>query len=538
MLLTRWMLRGFADAASKKTPPAIKNGPSFQDFLSTSSVEDAVSKYEGKMKLESGDRRLRLPPWLKKEKVLPSENENVARLKKQLKSLKLSTVCEEARCPNLGECWGGSEDSLATATIMLMGDTCTRGCRFCSVKTSRAPPPLDPNEPQNTAKAVASWGVDYIVLTSVDRDDLPDGGALHLRKTVEMMKKAKPELLIECLLPDFAGNKHSIEVMASSGLDVYAHNMETVERLTPWVRDPRAKYGQSLSGLKYAKERNPKLVTKTSLMLGLGESDDEVRQCLNDLRSHDVDVVTFGQYMQPSKRHLLVKEWITPQKFDEWAEFAKKLGFLYVASGYTMGLTNKTIVIDGKDHLLGRLASTVAKNLLQGEKVVVLRCEEIAISGNFHRSKLKYLSFLRKRLNINPSRGPFHYRAPSKIFWRTVRGMLPHKTIHGTAALKNLRTYEGVPSQYNNNKKFNVPSANRVLCLEPRRKFCRVGRLSHEVGWQYQDVVATLEAKRKVKGAAYHEQKKKLNKLQEQAKINAASKIAQYQKIIESYGFN
>ncbi|UMM24129.1 hypothetical protein L5515_004510 [Caenorhabditis briggsae] len=317
-MLTRVWARGFADASKKKTQLVIKDGPSLQDFISSASVAEAVEKYEGKLKLEKGDRRLRLPPWLKKEKILPSENENVSRLKKQLKTLKLATVCQEARCPNLGECWGGSEDSLATATIMLMGDTCTRGY---------------PMEPENTSTAVASWGVEYIVLTSVDRDDLPDGGADHLRQTVQLMKLKKPELLIECLLPDFAGDKISVEKLATSGLDVYAHNIETVERLTPWVRDPRAKYRQSLNVLKYAKEVSPRLITKTSIMLGLGEEDDEIKRCLANLRSSNVDVVTFGQYMQPTKRHLLVKEWVTPEKFDEWAEYSKKLGFLYVASG-------------------------------------------------------------------------------------------------------------------------------------------------------------------------------------------------------------
>lgn len=202
-----------------------------------------------------------------------------------------------------------------------------------------------------------------------------------------------------------------------------------------------------------------------------------------------------------------------------------------------MGLSNRAIIIDGKNHLLGRLASIVAKKLLQGEKVVVVRAEEIVISGNFHRSKLKYMSFLRKRCNINPARGAFHFRAPGKIFWRTVRGMLPHKTIRGNAALKNLRTYEGVPAKYQKTKSLHAPSASRFR-LQPRRKFCLVGRLSHEVGWQYQDVVAKLEAKRKVKGAAYFEQKKKLDKLAVQAKVNAAPKIAQYQKIIEALGYN
>nr|CDJ92054.1 Radical SAM domain containing protein [Haemonchus contortus] len=320
-------------ASSSEPKTKLKDGPSFADFVSSGSVDEAVAKYKGKLKLEKGDRRLRLPEWLKKEKVLPSENENVSRLKKQLKGLKLATVCEEARCPNLGECWGGSEDSIATATILLMGDTCTRGCRFCSVKTARKPPPLDPMEPENTALAVKSWDVDYIVVTSVDRDDVEDGGASHLCKTIQLMKKERPELLIECLLPDFAGRTESVDMLALSGLDVYAHNVETVERLTPWVRDPRAKYDQSLAVLKRAKTTNPKLITKTSIMLGLGEKDDEVRQCLTDLRNHDVDVVTFGQYMQPTKRHLLVKEWITPQKFDEWGRIARDMGFLEVTIG-------------------------------------------------------------------------------------------------------------------------------------------------------------------------------------------------------------
>ncbi|PAV76809.1 hypothetical protein WR25_25934 [Diploscapter pachys] len=329
-------LENRADEAVTKRR-VIKDGPSFHDFVAS---DEAVEKYNVKLKLEEGDKRLRLPPWLKKEQVRPSMNDNVARLKKQLKGLRLATVCEEARCPNLGECWGGGQEegSLSTATIMLMGDTCTRGCRFCSVKTARRPPPLDPMEPENTARAVASWGVDYIVITSVDRDDVPDGGASHFAETVKKLKQMKPELLVECLLPDFDGNQQSIQLMARSGLDVYAHNIETVERLTPWVRDPRAKYRQSLAALKLAKDTSSAVITKTSIMLGLGESDDEIKQTLDDLRSNEVDVITFGQYMQPTKRHLLVKEWVTPQKFDEWATYAKSLGFLYVASGPLMSI--------------------------------------------------------------------------------------------------------------------------------------------------------------------------------------------------------
>ncbi|CAJ0935393.1 unnamed protein product, partial [Mesorhabditis belari] len=201
-----------------------------------------------------------------------------------------------------------------------------------------------------------------------------------------------------------------------------------------------------------------------------------------------------------------------------------------------MGLSNRPIVIDAKDHLLGRLASVVAKQLLNGQKVVIVRSELITISGNFHRSKLKYLSFLRKRLNVNPSRGPYHFRAPAKIFWRTVRGMLPHKSNRGQLALKRLKAFEGCPAPYDKTKKMVLPTAMRFLALKPRRKFCTVGRLAHEVGWQYKGVVEKLEEKRKVKGAAYHEEQKKLHKLKVQALKNAAKKIAPYQKIIEACG--
>lgn len=202
-----------------------------------------------------------------------------------------------------------------------------------------------------------------------------------------------------------------------------------------------------------------------------------------------------------------------------------------------MGLLDKAIVIDGKDHLLGRLASIVAKQLLLGQKVVITRCESINISGNFHRSKLKYMSFLRKRCNVNPSRGAFHYRAPSRIFWRTVRGMLPHKTHRGKTALLKLRAFEGVPQPYDRQKRLVVPSAMRQLALKPRRKFCTVGRLAHEVGWQYQNVIDKLETKRKVKSAGRYDQKKVAIKLRNKAIKTAAKKIAPYQKIIESYGF-
>jgi len=216
---------------------------------------------------------------------------------------------------------------------MVLGDTCTRGCRFCSVKTSRAPPPPDPMEPVNTATAIAEWGLDYVVLTSVDRDDMPDGGAAHFAQTVREIKSRNSSILVECLTPDFRGDLEAVSVVADSGLDVYAHNMETVERLTPFVRDPRATYRQSLAVLRHVKSRHPGLVTKTSLMLGLGESDQEVLTTMEDLRKIGVDCLTFGQYMQPTKRHLKVKEYVHPDKFAYWQQMGDKMGFKYTASG-------------------------------------------------------------------------------------------------------------------------------------------------------------------------------------------------------------
>ncbi|CAK5086343.1 unnamed protein product [Meloidogyne enterolobii] len=202
-----------------------------------------------------------------------------------------------------------------------------------------------------------------------------------------------------------------------------------------------------------------------------------------------------------------------------------------------MGFQTKPILIDGKNHLLGRLAAIVAKQLLLGQKIVIVRCEAINISGNFHRSKLKFLAFLRKRCNVKPSRGPFHYRAPSRIFWRTVRGMLPHKTARGMEALKKLKCFDGCPHPYDKRKKFVLPNSLRHIALKPRRKYCTVGRLAHEVGWQYQGIVAKLEEKRKVKATAYYTKKKAELKLKRQATEKAKPKTAVYDKVLEQYGY-
>jgi lipoyl synthase len=291
-------------------------------------------------KAREGDEvPLRKPEWLRISSLTGESSKKFEKLRSTVKDLNLATVCEEARCPNIGECWGGGK-GVATATIMVMGDTCTRGCSFCAVKTASAPAPLDSEEPTNVAEAIARWGLDYVVLTSVDRDDLPDQGAGHLARTVQELKlRAQEEgsrvkdLLVEVLTPDFRGQVDLISQVAQSGLDVYAHNLETVERMQGRVRDRRAGYKQSLSVLESAKAVVPDLLTKTSLMLGVGERPEEVRQTMRDCRNSGVDVITFGQYLRPSKRHLPIAEYVKPEVFDQWREEGEAMGFVYVASG-------------------------------------------------------------------------------------------------------------------------------------------------------------------------------------------------------------
>lgn len=276
----------------------------------------------------SGKSELRKPEWLK---VRAPQGENYARIKNMLGELKLATVCQEARCPNMGECWDGG-----TATFMLMGEVCTRGCKFCNVKTGNAKtglPPVDPFEPEKVAHSISQMNLHYIVITSVDRDDMPDQGSEHFARTVRTVKKLDPNLIVEILTPDFRGDETLIKHLADAKPDVFAHNIETVERLTPFVRDPRAKYRQTLRLLQFVKEVHPTMYTKSSIMLGLGETDEEVIQTLKDLREVGCDVVTFGQYLQPTEKHLKVEQFITPEKFKEWQTLAESMGFLYVASG-------------------------------------------------------------------------------------------------------------------------------------------------------------------------------------------------------------
>jgi lipoic acid synthetase len=264
------------------------------------------------------------PEWLRIK--LPS-GENYVKVRQTVSSLGLHTVCEEARCPNIGECWGAG-----TATIMIMGDICTRGCRFCSVASGR-PLYLDPDEPEKVAKAIKKWGLKYVVITSVCRDDLQDGGANHIAKTIKAVKLHCPEIIIEPLIPDFNGNRHAIEKVAYAGPEVISHNIETISRLSPLIRDPRATYEQSLRVLKTIKEIDYKIYTKSSIMLGLGEVEEEVMLAARDLRSAGVDIVSIGQYLQPTSRHLPVKEYVTPEKFDSYRKSIEKLGFSYVVAG-------------------------------------------------------------------------------------------------------------------------------------------------------------------------------------------------------------
>jgi lipoic acid synthetase len=237
-------------------------------------------------------------------------------------------VCEEAHCPNVWECWGGG-----TATIMLMGDTCTRGCRFCAVKSGNPHGALDLDEPRKVAMALAELDLSYVVLTSVDRDDLPDGGAGHFAKTVQEIKARCPELLVEALIPDFQGDLEAVRTVVDAGVDVLDHNVETVERLQGTVRDRRANYAQSLKVLRAAKGMRGDLFTKSSIMLGLGETREEVIATMRDLRENDVDILTLGQYLRPSSWHLAVQEYVPPEAFDELREAGEALGFAYVASG-------------------------------------------------------------------------------------------------------------------------------------------------------------------------------------------------------------
>jgi lipoyl synthase len=266
---------------------------------------------------------LRKPEWLK---VRLPQGEGYERVRAILARTRLSTVCQQARCPNMGECWGGG-----TATVMLMGETCTRACRFCHVRVGH-PAPLDPGEPEHLARAARELQLQYLVVTSVDRDDLPDGGAAHFASAIRALRRECPELIVEVLIPDFQGSEPDLDTVAKAAPHVVGHNVETVERLQASVRDRRAGYAQSLSVLRYLKRRHG-VYTKSSLMLGLGETREELLATFADLRGAGVDILTLGQYLQPSPFHLRVEHYFSPQEFDALQAEAMAQGFLYVAAG-------------------------------------------------------------------------------------------------------------------------------------------------------------------------------------------------------------
>ena len=266
----------------------------------------------------------RKPDWLKVR--LPS-GENYEHVLGEVRRLELNTVCQEAMCPNIGECWGAG-----TATIMILGDTCTRGCHFCNVKTGSPKGEVDWLEPKRVAAAVAELGWKYLVLTAVDRDDLADFGAAIFANTVRMIHKKSPESKVECLTGDFAGDLAALDVVLDANPEVLAHNVETVERLQATVRDRRATYAQSLSILDHAKKSGKVKYTKTSMMLGLGETEDEVVQTMRDARAIGVDIFTMGQYLQPTKRHLKVEEFVSPEKFARFKELGDAMGFVQVVA--------------------------------------------------------------------------------------------------------------------------------------------------------------------------------------------------------------
>ena len=307
------------DSKLKNIPVSVESGEKYQTDLGVVAIKDGIKTKQ------SDTTRLPKPNWLRvKSKTTPT----YTAVKAEVTKHRLATVCEEAKCPNISECW-----SHGTATIMLMGAVCTRACRFCSVDTGNPRGLLDEAEPEKTARTVALMNLDYVVLTSVNRDDLPDGGARHYARAIEAIKKASPKTRVEALTPDFQGKIKDVGTLLDSGVDVFAQNVETVRRLTHPVRDNRAGYQQTLDVLLHAKKYRPDMYTKTSLMLGLGETDEEIIETMDDLIAHQVDILTLGQYLQPTKNHLPVARYVTPEAFERFRNIGLEKGFFEVASG-------------------------------------------------------------------------------------------------------------------------------------------------------------------------------------------------------------
>ena len=303
------------------SPPVLKSGQKYQTPQGFAAIKDGIKASAGATGFIPG----RKPQWLRAPMPTGTGFKAVSEV---VHEHRLATVCEEAKCPNIGECW-----SSGTATIMLMGAVCTRACRFCAVDTGNPKGWLDLEEPANSARTVQLMKLKYVVLTSVNRDDLDDGGAAHFATCVREIMKLNPQTAVEALTPDFQGNTRDVATVVDSGLQVFAQNVETVRRLTHPVRDPRAGYEQTMKVLAFAKQHRPTVLTKSSLMLGLGETDDEIAQTMDDLRAANVDILTLGQYLRPTPHHLDIERWVTPEQFAQYRESALAKGFLECVSG-------------------------------------------------------------------------------------------------------------------------------------------------------------------------------------------------------------
>jgi lipoic acid synthetase len=316
--------KGIPIVPAENAPAAglsVPSGGKYRTPQGFTAIKDGIKATANAAPLAIG----RKPQWLRAP--MPA-GRGFDAVKATVKEHRLATVCEEAKCPNIGECWNAG-----TATIMLMGAVCTRACRFCSVDTGNPRGWLDPEEPANSARTVALMKLKYVVLTSVNRDDLEDGGAGHFAACVREIKRVNPSTAVEALTPDFQGNLRDVETVVDSGLDVFAQNVETVRRLTHPVRDPRAGYEQTLNVLRHAKQHRPDVLTKTSLMLGLGETDEEIYEAMADIRAAGVDILTLGQYLRPTLNHLPIERWVSPAEFEAYRERALELGFLECVSG-------------------------------------------------------------------------------------------------------------------------------------------------------------------------------------------------------------
>ena len=312
---------GQADAPTFRGIPIVESGRKYRTPAGFSAIKNGVKVRRDATELPVG----RKPKWLRAR--MPA-GAGYSYVRQTVREHRLSTVCEESMCPNIGECW-----NFGTATIMVMGSVCTRACRFCAVDTGNPRGWLDPEEPENTARAVALMNLKYVVITSVDRDDLPDGGAAHYAECVRAIRRLNPGTAVEALTPDFNGVPGDVEKVLDAGLQVFAQNVETVKRLTHPVRDPRAGYEKTIGVLAHAKRHRPEVLTKTSLMLGLGERDEEIFETMDDLREAGVDILTLGQYLRPTPNHLAVERYVTPREFEAYRKEGLRKGFVEVVAG-------------------------------------------------------------------------------------------------------------------------------------------------------------------------------------------------------------